>query len=359
MNAEGSVIAAQESAPARRPFFGPLTRRRWAVFRANKRGYWSLWIFLALYGLSLCAELIANDKPILLSYRGEIYAPVFKAYPETAFGGDFETEPDYHDPFVQDLIEEGDGWTVWPIIRFSYDTIDYDIPQPVPSAPSMRHIFGTDGQARDVFALVLYGFRLSVTFGLLLTALSSAVGITAGAIQGYFGGWTDLLFQRGIEILQSLPVLYLLIVMASFVEPSFFSILGVLLLVTWMTLVSVVRAEFLRARNLDYVRAARALGLGNRLIMFRHILPNAMVATLTFLPFILSTSIALLTALDFLGFGLPRGSPSIGELLNQAKNNLYAPWLGIAGFAVMATMLSLLIFIGEAARDAFDPKKAL
>jgi len=359
MNAEGSIFADTRSEPQRRRFFGPLARRRWGAFKANRRGYWSLWIFLALYGLSLCAELIANDKPILLSYRGEIYAPVFKAYPETAFGGEFETEPDYHDPFVHELIDKGDGWMLWPIVRFSYDTIDYDIRTPVPSAPSERHWFGTDGQARDVFALVVYGFRLSVTFGLLLTALSSIVGVTAGAIQGYFGGWIDLLFQRGIEILQSLPVLYLLIVVSSFVDPSFFSILGVLLLVTWMTLVSVVRAEFLRARNLEYVRAARTLGLSDRVIMFRHILPNAMVATLTFLPFILSTSIALLTALDFLGFGLPRGAPSIGDLLNQAKNNLYAPWLGIAGFAVMATMLSLLIFIGEAARDAFDPRKAL
>jgi len=360
MNVAGT-IPAEEARPVSVPgrVFGPLARRRWAVFKANRRGYWSLWIFLALYVLSLGAELIANDKPILMQYRGEIYAPVFAAYPETAFGGDFETEADYHDPYVQQLIEDGDGWMVWPVVRFSYDTIDYDIPTSVPSAPDSRHWFGTDGQARDVFALTLYGFRLSVTFGLLLTLLSSVIGVTAGAIQGYFGGWTDLLFQRGIEILQSLPVLYLLIIMASFVEPGFFTILGVLLLVSWMTLVPVVRAEFLRARNLDYVRAARALGLGNRMIMFRHILPNAMVATLTFLPFILSTSITLLTALDFLGFGLPRGSPSIGELLNMARNNLYAPWLGIAGFAVMAVMLSLLIFIGEAARDAFDPRKAL
>lgn len=342
------------------PFFGPLARRRWASFRANRRGWWSLWIFLALYVLSLGAELIANDKPILMQYRGDLYAPVLQTLPETTFGGDFETEADYHDPYVQRLIKEnGGGWMIWPVVRFSYDTVDYDIPSTAPSAPDSRHWFGTDGQARDVFALVVYGFRLSVTFGLLLTVLSSAIGVIAGAIQGYFGGWTDLVFQRAIEILQSLPVLYLLIIMASFVVPGFFSILGVLLLISWMTLVPVVRAEFLRARNLDYVRAARALGLGDRAIMFRHILPNAMVATLTFLPFILSSGILLLTALDFLGFGLPRGSPSIGDLLNQGRNNLYAPWLGIAGFAVMATMLSLLIFIGEAARDAFDPRKAL
>jgi microcin C transport system permease protein len=356
-----AAIPLDQAQPAAAPkrFFGPLARRRWASFRAHRRGWWSLWIFLALYALSLCAELIANDKPILLQHRGELYAPVFVEYPETAFGGDFETEADYRDPYVQELILAGDGWALWPIVPFSYDTIDYEIDAPAPTAPSWRHIMGTDTQARDVFALTLYGFRLSITFGLLLTALSSAIGVTAGAVQGYFGGWIDLLFQRGIEILQSLPVLYLLIVMASFVEPGFFSILGVLLLITWMTLVHVVRAEFLRARNLDYVRAARALGLGDRAIMFRHILPNAMVATLTFLPFILSTSITLLTALDFLGFGLPRGSPSIGELLNMARNNLYAWWLGIAGFAVMATMLSLLIFIGEAARDAFDPRKAV
>jgi microcin C transport system permease protein len=340
-------------------WLGPLGRRRWAVFKANRRGYWSLWVFLVLYVLSLGSELIANDKPILMSYRGEIYAPVFAEYPETAFGGDFETEADYRDPHVRQLIEDGDGWAIWPLVPFSYDTIDYEIPSPAPTAPDARHIFGTDSQARDVFALTLYGFRLSITFGLLLTLASSAIGVVAGAIQGYFGGWTDLVFQRVIEVLQSLPILYLLIILASFIEPGFFSLLGVLLVVTWMTLVPVVRAEFLRARNLDYVRAARALGLGNRVIMFRHILPNAMVATLTFLPFILSTSIMMLTALDFLGFGLPRGSPSIGELLNQGKNNLYAPWLGIAGFVVMATMLSLLIFIGEAARDAFDPRKAL
>jgi len=336
-----------------------LEGRRWAVFKAHRRGYWSLWLFLALYVLSLGSELIANDKPILLMHRGELYAPVLFDYPETAFGGQFETEADYRDPFVRDLVRESGGWALWPLVPFAYDTIDYEIGQPAPTAPSWRHWMGTDTQARDVFALTIYGFRLSVTFGLLLTLLSSTIGVVAGAIQGYFGGWIDLVFQRAIEVLQSLPILYLLIILASFVQPGFFTLLGVLLLVTWMTLVHVVRAEFLRARNLDYVRAARALGLGNRAIMFRHILPNAMVATLTFLPFILSTSITLLTALDFLGFGLPRGAPSIGELLNQAKNNLYAPWLGLAGFAVMTTMLTLLIFIGEAARDAFDPRKAL
>ncbi|MCW2337038.1 microcin C transport system permease protein [Sphingobium sp. B2D3A] len=360
MNAETPVAAPAVHPRPVRPIsrMSPLTRRRWANFKANKRGYWSLWIFLALYAVTLCAELIANDKPILLSYRGEIYAPVLRAYPETTFGGVFETEANYQDPAVRAMIAEGDGWAIWPIIPYSYRTIDYDIPVTAPSPPSARHWLGTDDQARDVLARIIYGFRLSVTFGLLLTFFSSIIGITAGAIQGYFGGWTDLIFQRCIEIVQSLPMLYLLIIMASFLTPSFFTLLGALLLVSWMTLVHVVRAEFLRARNLDYVRAARALGLGNRTIMFRHILPNAMVATITFLPFIVSSSITILTALDFLGFGMPRGSPSIGELLNQAKNNLYAPWLGIAGFAVMATMLSLLIFIGEAARDAFDPRKS-
>jgi microcin C transport system permease protein len=350
---------SRPAASSRSGFLGPLGRRRWAVFKANRRGYWSLWVFLVLYGLSLGAELIANDKPILMTFRGEIYAPVLAEYPETAFGGTFETEADYQDPVVQELIAREGGRQLWPPVPYAFDTIDYDLGQPAPAPPSWRHPLGTDNQARDVFALTLYGFRLSVTFGLVLTLLSSTIGVVAGAIQGYFGGWVDLAFQRVIEVLQSLPILYLLIILASFVRPGFFSLLGVLLLITWMTLVHVVRAEFLRARNLDYVRAARALGLGDRQIMFRHILPNAMVATLTFLPFILSTSIVLLTALDFLGFGLPSTSPSIGELLNQGKNNLHAPWLGIAGFAVMATMLSLLIFIGEAARDAFDPRKAL
>jgi len=355
MNAD---VAMPGKAPRRRRRLGPLARRRWASFKAHRRGYWSLWIFLALYALSLGAELIANDKPILMAYRGALYAPVLHAYPETAFGGVFETEADYRDPAVRAMIAEGGGWALWPVIPFSHATIDYDLPGTAPAAPSARHWLGTDDQARDVLAKLIYGFRLSVTFGLLLTVASSVIGVAAGAIQGYFGGWTDLLFQRGIEVLQSLPMLYLLIIMSSFLQPGFFTLLGVLLLVSWMALVHVVRAEFLRARNLDYVRAARALGLGNVAIMVRHILPNAMVATITFLPFILSSSITVLTALDFLGFGMPRGSPSIGELLNQAKNNLQAPWLGIAGFAVMALMLSLLIFIGEAARDALDPRKA-
>jgi len=348
------------SRKARRPLLAisPLTRRRWHNFKAHRRGYWSLWIFLILYGLSLCAEFIANDKPLLAGYRGAIYMPVVRAYPETAFGGVLETEADYHDPAVQALIHKGDGWMIWPLIPWAHATIDYDIPTTAPAPPDARHWLGTDDQAKDVLAGLIYGFRISVTFGLLLTLFSSAIGIVAGAVQGYFGGLTDLLMQRVIEIMQSLPLLYLLIIISSMFQPGFFSLLGVLLLFSWMALVRVVRAEFLRARNLDYVRAARALGLRDTKIMFKHVLPNAMVAVLAFLPFVLSQSIATLAALDFLGFGLPRGSSSLGEILSQARNNLNAPWLGISAFLTMAVMLSLLIFIGEAVRDAFDPRKS-
>ncbi|MBT2188241.1 ABC transporter permease [Sphingobium nicotianae] len=357
MNAEAPAIAPADEPAVRFFRVTPLTRRRWANFRAHKRGYWSLWIFITLYLVSLCAELVANDRPLLVWHDGAVYAPAFKAYPETAFGGQFETEADYSDPVVQQLIAR-DGWAIWPIIPFGYRTIDYDTDQPLPVGPSSRHWLGTDDQGRDVLARLIYGFRLSVTFGLLLTVFSSVIGITAGAIQGFFGGWTDLLLQRAIEIFQSLPLLYLLIIVSTMVQPGFFTLMGVLLLFSWMALVRVVRAEFLRARNLEYVRAARALGLKNSKIMFKHILPNAMVATITFLPFVLNASITTLTSLDFLGFGLPRGSPSLGELLSQARNNLNAPWLGIAGFSVMAIMLSLLIFIGEAVRDAFDPRRS-
>ena len=354
MNAETQTIEPRPS--GRFPRVTPLTRRRWATFKAHKRGYWSLWMFVILYLVSLCAELVANDRPLLVWHAGSLYAPVFKAYPETAYGGQFETEADYSDPAVQQLINQ-DGWAIWPIIPYNYETIDYDVDQPLPVGPSRRHWLGTDDQGRDVLARLIYGFRLSVTFGLLLTLFSSVIGITAGAIQGFFGGWTDLLLQRGIEIFQALPLLYLLIIVSTMVQPGFFTLMGVLLLFSWMALVRVVRAEFLRARNLEYVRAARALGLKNSKIMFKHILPNAMVATITFLPFVLNASITTLTSLDFLGFGLPRGSPSLGELLSQARNNLNAPWLGVSGFMVMAIMLSLLIFIGEAVRDAFDPRK--
>jgi ABC-type microcin C transport system duplicated ATPase subunit YejF/ABC-type microcin C transport system permease subunit YejE len=336
----------------------PLNRRRLANFRANRRGYWSLWIFTALMVMSLFAELIANDRPLLVRYDGQFYLPVLSDYPETVFGGFLETGADYNDAAVQSLIREK-GWIIWPPIPYSYDTLVLDLPGPAPSPPSWRNWLGTDDQARDVTARLIYGFRLSVLFGLILTILSSLIGIAAGAVQGYFGGWVDLLMQRFIEIWSGMPTLYLLIILASVITPSFWWLLGLMLLFSWMTLVGVVRAEFLRARNFDYVRAARALGVGDAAIMWRHLLPNAMTAALTFLPFVTSGAVVTLTALDFLGFGLPPGSPSLGELLEQGKNNLQAPWLGLTGFVVIALMLTVLVFIGEAARDAFDPRKML
>jgi len=334
----------------------PLMRRRLASFRAARRGYWSFWIFLALFVLSLGADLLANDRPLLVRHDGHIYAPVLRGYPETAFGGALPTEAVYRDPDVRRLIEAR-GWMVWPPVPFRYDTIDWELPGAAPSPPSWRHWLGTDDQGRDLLARLIYGFRISVLFGLVLTLASSVVGVAAGAVQGYFGGWTDLLLQRFMEVWSGLPVLYLLIILASIVQPSFWWLLGLMLLFSWMSLVGVVRAEFLRARNLDYVRAARALGVRNTVIMARHLLPNAMVATLTFLPFILNGAITTLTSLDFLGFGLPPGAPSLGEILAQGKANLQAPWLGLTGFVVLAVMLSLLVFIGEAVRDAFDPRK--
>ena len=342
------------------PVFGkklnPLTLRRLANFRANRRGFWSLWIFLGLFVASLFAELIANDQPILVNYDGTFYYPVLVDYPETTFGGFLETTTEYADPEVREMIEEK-GWIIWPLIHFSYDTVNYELTVPAPAPPSELNWLGTDDQGRDVAARLIYGFRISVLFGLALTLFSSIIGIASGAVQGYFGGMTDLLFQRFIEIWSGLPTLYLLIILASVVAPNFWWLLGLMLMFSWMALVGVVRAEFLRARNFDYVRAARALGVGNLAIMYKHILPNAMVATVTFLPFILNGSITTLTALDFLGFGLPAGSPSLGELLNQGKSNLQAPWLGMSAFFVLAIMLSLLIFVGEAVRDAFDPRK--
>ncbi len=336
----------------------PLNQRRLQNFRANRRGTWALWLFLGLFGLSLFAELIANDKPIVIITDEGWYVPVVTAYPETEFGGDFETEADYRDPYVQELIAEKGGTVLWPLIPFSYNTINLELTVPTPAPPSAENWLGTDDQGRDVVARLIYGFRLSVLFGLVLTIFSSLVGVAAGAVQGYFGGWLDLIFQRFIEVWTSLPQLYVLIIIASIIEPSFWILLGILLLFSWVALVGVVRAEFLRARNFDYVRAARALGVNNATIMVRHVLPNAMVATLTFLPFLLNGSITTLTSLDFLGFGLPPGSPSLGEMLAQGKNNLQAPWLGITAFLVIAVMLSLLIFIGEAVRDAFDPRKS-
>lgn len=334
----------------------PLTRRRLINFQRNRRGFWSLWIFLGFFFLSLFAELIANDKPLLISYDGDLFTPVFKVYAETEFGGEFLTEADYRDPFVVELIEDK-GWMLWPPVKFSYDTVNYNLSVPAPAPPNTDNWVGTDDQGRDVIARLIYGFRISVLFGLVLTILSTIIGIAAGAVQGYFGGLIDLFAQRFMELWSSLPVLYLLIILASIVTPNFWWLLGIMLLFSWMGLVGVVRAEFLRARNFDYVKAARALGVSNRVIMFKHVLPNAMVATLTFLPFILSGSITTLTSLDFLGFGMPPGSPSLGELLNQGKNNLHAPWLGLSAFFTLSVMLSLLVFVGEAVRDAFDPRK--
>ena len=335
----------------------PLNQRRIDNFRRNRRGYWSLWIFVILFTLSMFAELIANDSPLIVSFKGDLYFPVATDYTELTFGGEFESPADFKDPYIQQLIEEGQGWILWPVIRFNYNTINYDLPVPAPSPPTGDNLLGTDDQGRDVLARVIYGFRISILFAVVLTLASSVIGVIAGAVQGFYGGKVDLFFQRFIEIWSGLPVLFLLIILASIVEPNFWWLLGIMLLFSWMNLVDVVRAEFLRGRNLEYVRAARALGLNNRLIMFRHILPNAMVATLTFMPFIFNGSVVTLTALDFLGFGLPPGSPSLGELVAQGKSNLHAPWLGLSAFFVLSSMLTLLIFIGEAVRDAFDPRK--
>jgi microcin C transport system permease protein len=356
-----------------------LNKRRWQLFKANRRGFISFWIFLFLSLVSAFAPFISNDRPILASYKGELLFPTFTDYPESKFGG-FLARTDFRDAVNQDEIN-ANGWMIWPPIRYSYNTVNKEVPFPAPSKPAYRmsraeacakyplkeqdpncivgnmNWLGTDDQARDVVARLIYGFRLSVAFGLILTLLSSIIGVAAGAVQGYFGGWTDLLFQRFIDIWSSMPTLYLLIILAAFITPTFWLLLFILLLFSWTGLVGVVRAEFLRARNFEYVRAARALGLSNTRIMFKHLLPNALVSTLTFMPFILSGSLTTLTALDFLGFGLPPGSPSLGELLSQGKDNLQAPWLGITGFFVLSVMLTLLVFTGEAVRDALDPRK--
>ena len=334
----------------------PLMNRRWQNFKANKRGYVSFWLFLVIFIAAMAANMIANDKPLVLSYKNQLYWPQLHTYPETVFNGDFGTATDYRDPYMADLINK-DGWMIWGPLHYSYDTINYALPVPAPAPPSAENWLGTDDQGRDVVARLIYGFRISFLFGFILTILSSAIGVFAGAVQGYFGGWIDLVMQRFIEIWQGMPVLYLLIIMASVVQPGFINLLVLMLLFSWMSLVGVVRAEFLRARNLDYVRAAKALGVRNSTIMVRHVLPNAMVATLTMLPFILTGSITTLTSLDFLGFGLPPGSPSLGELLAQGRNNLQAPWLGLTAFFALAFVLTLLTFIGEAVRDAFDPRK--
>lgn len=375
--ANSTVLAPVK--PPRKGLLAPTNVRRWKNFKANGRGYWSLWLFLLLFILSLFAEFIANDRPIIASYKGEILFPVVVNYPEEKFGG-FLAETDYRSSIISDEIN-ANGWMIWPPIHYSYRSVNSNIPHSAPTAPfwlmtpqercsaypqgindpdctlGNLNWLGTDDQARDVLARVIYGFRISVLFGLVLTICSAVIGVTAGAVQGYFGGWTDLLLQRFIEIWSSMPVLYILLIIAAILPPGFFVLLGIMLLFSWVGFVGIVRAEFLRARNFEYVRAARALGVNNRTIMWRHLLPNAMVATLTFLPFILSGSITTLTSLDFLGFGMPPGSPSLGEMIAQGKSNLQAPWLGLTAFFAMSIMLSLLIFIGEAVRDAFDPRK--
>jgi len=334
----------------------PLNKRRLDNFKSNKRGWYSFLIFTFLFLVSIFADFIANEKPLLIKYQNQIYLPIINEYAETTFGGDFETEADYRDPFVKDLINNN-GWMIWPIIPYSYDTIIRDLAVPAPAPPSKKNWLGTDDQARDVLARLIYGFRISILFGFTLTFFSMLIGVTAGAIQGYFGGKIDLFFQRFMEIWSAIPTLYVLIILASIVQPNFWWLLAILLLFSWMGYVGVVRAEFLRARNLDYVRAARALGVSNYKIMLRHLLPNATVATITFLPFSLSASVTALSGLDFLGFGLPPGSASLGEMVNQGRNNLQAPWLGLTSFFTLGLMLGLLVFVGEAIRDALDPRK--
>lgn len=377
MSADSKTIDV--STQYKRSWFSPTTKRRWQNFKANRRGYVSFWIFLVLFTLSLFAEFIANDKPVIASYKGEILVPVLIDYPEEKFGG-FLAQTDYKSDFIREEIE-ANGWMIWPPIRYSYSSVNSFIPYSAPTPPfwlmseeercsgypngasdqgctlGNLNWLGTDSQARDVVARMIYGFRISVLFGLALTIASAVVGVSAGAVQGYFGGWVDLLMQRFIEIWSSMPVLYILLIIAAILPPGFFILLGIMLLFSWVGFVGIVRAEFLRARNFEYVNAARALGVSNLTIMFRHLLPNAMVATLTFLPFILSGSITTLTSLDFLGFGMPPGSPSLGEMVAQGKNNIQAPWLGFTAFFTMSIMLSLLIFVGEAVRDAFDPRK--
>ncbi|WP_192551837.1 ABC transporter permease [Pseudomonas sp. IzPS59] len=334
----------------------PIGQRRWARFKAHRRGWWSLWLFLSLFGLSLGGELVANDKPLLVTFQGEWFFPAFKRYTEQDFGGEMPFQPDYRSAQVRELIE-GQGGRMWfAPIPFGFDTVNYDLAEPAPSPPSSDNWLGTDDQARDVLARVIFGTRVSLLFALALTATSALIGIAAGALQGYYGGWVDLLGQRLLEVWSGLPVLYLLIILSGFVEPNFWWLLGIMALFSWLSLVDVVRAEFLRSRGLEYVKAARALGVGDAQVIVRHILPNAMSATLTYLPFILTGAIATLSALDFLGFGMPAGSASLGELIGQGKTNLQAPWLGLTAFFALALILSLLVFIGEACRDAFDPR---
>ena len=336
----------------------PVNTNRWAQFKNNKRGYWSLWIFLILFSLSLVAELWINDKPIMVSYQQKWYFPIVEDVPETQLGGDFDITTDYSDPYMIEQIEK-DGWILWPLVPFYYDSINFELTEPAPSPPSNINYLGTDDQGRDLLARLVYGFRISTLFALTLTFFSSVIGIALGAIQGYYGGRIDLFGQRLLEIWEGLPMLFMLIILASFVEPTFFWLLGLMILFSWPSLVSVVRAEFLRGRHLEYVKAATALGVSDRKIMFKHILPNAMIATLTFMPYLFTGALTTLTSLDFLGFGLPLGSASLGEMVAQGKDNLQAPWLAITAFISLSTILVLLVFIGEAARDAFDPRKSL
>lgn len=331
----------------------PHTQRKLAAFRSHRRGWISLWILLIFFTLSLGAEFFANDKPLFVMYKGSPYFTLFQAYPETTFGGSLPIETNFHDAFIQENIRK-DGFILWTPIRFSYNTINYTVAK-YPSPPSAQNWLGTDDQGRDMVARILYGFRISLLFGLALCFVSSTVGIAAGAVQGYFGGKVDLLFQRFMEIWSGIPTLYVLIIFSSMMVMSFWSLLGIMLLFSWMGLVHVVRAEFLRCRQLDYVRAAEAMGISNTKIILRHILPNALVSTISYLPFIFSGAITTLTSLDFMGFGMPPGSPSLGDLLAQGKNNLHAPWIGITSFVVLGALLCLFVFIGEAVRDAFDP----
>lgn len=331
--------------------------RSWKRFKANKRGYYSLWLFVILFGLSLFAELLSNDKPLLVYYENSFYVPVLKIYPETTFGGDFETEADYVDPYVKKLLNENDNWAIYPLNSFRYDTINYYNQHPNPAAPSKDNLLGTDDRGRDVLARLIYGFRLSVLFAFVLTIIGVALGVFAGAIQGYFGGKIDLYAQRVIEIWGSMPELYLLIIFASLFQPSVLLLIILLSIFGWMGLADYVRAEFLRGRNMEYVKAARALGLSNRAIMFRHLLPNSMTPVVTFLPFRISGAILALTSLDFLGLGVPPSTPSLGELLAQGKDNIEAWWLSMSTFVVLVGTLMLLIFIGEALREALDTRR--
>ncbi len=336
----------------------PSNHQRWAQFKANKRGYYSLWIFSFLFLLSLVAEVWVNDKPIMVSYQSNWYFPIVQDIPEQDLGGDFDISTDYRDPYMVQQINK-EGWMIWPLIPFYYYSSNYELTSAAPSEPDALNWLGTDDQGRDVVARLVYGFRISVIFALSLTLVSSVIGVIVGAIQGYYGGKIDLIGQRLLEIWEGLPMLFMLIILASFVEPTFTWLLGLMILFSWPSLVSVVRAEFLRGRHLDYVKAAKALGVKDSKIMFKHILPNAMIATLTFMPYLFTGALTTLTSLDFLGFGLPLGSASLGEMISQGKENLHAPWLAITAFISLSSILVLLVFIGEAARDAFDPRKTL